>query len=151
MEDTASTHIMAHDQDITHIGLEDPRESFLIFARAWIKPDLEALPDGYEDKRKDWQFEKLPEDALRFIYESYSAKLTGLHQPAVKDLDPALVEVLKEKGRLTPPTTPRLTPEAPAAPIGPPRPTRVAQASGQPLAAVRALFFGAVPAGVPDA
>ena len=151
---------MAHDQDITHIGLEDPVTSFLVFAEAWIKPDLEALPDGYVDTRKNWQFEKLPEDALRLIYDTYSAKLTGLHQPAVKDLDPALVEVLKEKGRLTPPTTPRLTPEAPAAPIAPPRPTRLAvavetaggtQASGQaPVTTVRALF-GVFPAVVPDA
>ena len=140
------------DPDITHIGLEDPVTSFLIFAAgAWKKPDLEALPEDYEDTRHAWQFEALPEDALRFIYESYSEKLNGLHQPAVKDLDPALLEVLTGKGRLTPPTSPRPTQEAPAAPIGPPRATRLAvavEAAGG-TQATRALF-GDVPPGAPD-
>ena len=149
MEDTASTHIMAHDQDITHIGLEDPVTSFLVFAEAWIK----------HDDNKAWQKEALPVDALRQIYHTYSEKLNGLHQPAVEDLDTDLVALLVEKGLITPPTSPRLTPEAPGAPIAPSRPQMLAlaletaggtQASGQPLAAVRALF-GAVPAGVPDA
>ena len=147
--------IMAHVPDITQIGLEDPVTSFLIFAGAWKKPDLEALPEDYEDTRHAWQFEALPEDALRLIYESYSEKLNGLLQPAIEDLDPALVAILVDTGRITPPTTPRLTPEAPGAPIGPPRPTRLAvavetaggtQASGQPLATtVRAISFAVVP------
>ena len=144
MEDTASTHIMAHDPDITHIGLEDPVTSFLVFAEAWIKHDDIRSSD------RPWQKEPLPVDVLRQIYDTYSEKLNGLHQPAVEDLDPALVAILVESGRITPPTSPRLTPEAPGAPIGPPRPTRLAvavetaggtQASGQPLATtVRALF-----------
>ena len=137
--------IMAHVPDITQIGLEDPVQSFLVFAEAWIKHD-DIRPSD-----KAWQKEALPVDALRQIYDTYSEKLNGLHQPAVEDLDTDLVALLVAKGLITPPTSPRLTQEAPAAPIGPPRPTRVAQASGQPLAAVRALFFGAVPAGVPDA
>ena len=135
---------MAHDQDITHIGLEDPVTSFLVFAEAWIKHDDKRPPPA----DPTWQSEPLPPDALRLIYESYSEKLNGLLQPAVEDLDPALVALLAEKGRITPPTSPRLTQEAPGAPIAPSRPTRlaVAQASGEPLAAVRALF-----AVVPDA
>ena len=151
---------MAHDQDITHIGLEDPRESFLIFAGAWKKPDLEALPEDYVDTRYGWQMEALPVDALRQIYDTYSEKLNGLHQPAVEDLDPALVAILVESGRITPPTSPRLTQEVPGAPIAPSRPRRHAvavetaggtQASGQPLAnTIRRLFAG-VPAGAPDA
>ena len=150
---------MAHVPDITQIGLEDPVTSFLIFAGAWKKPDLEALPEDYEDTRHAWQFEVLPEDALRLIYDTYSEKLNGLHQPAVEDLDTDLVALLVELGRITPPTSPRLPPEAPGAPIAPSRPTRLAvavetaggtQASGQPLAAVRALF-AVVPAVVPDA
>ena len=147
---------MAHDQDITHIGLEDPVTSFLVFAEAWIKPDLEALPDGYVDTREAWQKEPLPPDALRLIYESYSEKLNGLLQPAIEDLDPALVALLVEKGLITPPTSPRLTPEAPGAPIAPSRPQMLAlaletaggtQASGQPLAnrsAVRAISFAVI-------
>ena len=134
------------DPDITHIGLEDPVTSFLVFAEAWIKHDDIRPTD------EAWQSEKLPEDVLRQIYHTYSEKLNGLHQPAVEDLDTDLVALLVEKGLITPPTSPRLTPEAPGAPIAPSRPTRlaVAQASGQPLAtAVRALF-AVVPAVVPD-
>ena len=62
-------------------------------------------------------------------------------------------KMLRKVGRVTPPQTPRQT-EAPGAPKAPTRPTSlaVAQAPGQPLpTAVRALVFGAVPAGVPDA
>ena len=55
-------------------------------------------------------------------------------------------------GLVSPPQSPRRMTAAPGAPVAPTRPPRlaVAQASGQPLAAVRELF-GAVPAGVPDA
>ena len=145
--------IMAHVPDITQIGLEDPVTSFLVFAEAWIKHDDIRSSD------RPWQKEPLPVDVLRQIYDTYSEKLNGLHQPAVEDLDPALVAILVDTGRLTPPTSPRLTQEAPGAPIAPSRPQMLAlaletaggtQASGQPLAAVRALFC-AVPAGVPDA
>ena len=126
--------IMAHVPDITQIGLEDPIQSFLVFTGAWKK---------HEDTRPAWQLEALPGDVLREIYQVYSKNLNGLHQPAVEDLDTDLVALLVAKGLITPPTTPRLTPEAPGAPIAPPRPTRlaVAHASGQPQAtAVRELF-----------
>ena len=141
---------MAHVPDITQIGLEDPVTSFLVFAEAWIKHDDIRSSD------RPWQKEPLPVDVLRQIYDTYSEKLNGLHQPAVEDLDPALVAILVESGCIAPPTSPRLPPEAPGAPIAPSRPQRLAlaletaggtQASGQPLATtVRALF-----AVVPDA
>ena len=140
------------DPDITHIGLEDPVTSFLVFAEAWIKHDDIRSSD------RPWQKEPLPVDVLRQIYDTYSEKLNGLHQPVFEDLDPALVALLAEKGRITPPTSPRLTLQVPGAPIAPSRPRRHAvavetaggtQASGQPLAAVRALF-AVVPAVVPD-
>ena len=147
MEDTASTHIMAHDQDITHIGLEGSVTSFLVFAEAWMKHDDIRSTD------KAWQSEALPVDVLREMYNVYSKNLNGLHQPARKDLDPDLVALLVAKGLITPPTTPRLTQEAPAAPIAPPRPTSfaVAQAPGQPLPTAARELFGAFPAVVPDA
>ena len=77
--------IMAHDLDITHIGLEDPVTSFLVFAEAWIKHD-DIRPSD-----QAWQKEALPVDVLREMYQVYSKNLNGLHQPAVEDLDPALV------------------------------------------------------------
>ena len=139
--------IMAHVPDITHIGLEDPVQSFLVFAGAWKK---------HEDTRRAWQLEALPEDALREINYWYSKNLYGLPQPVFDDLDPALVALLAESGRITPLTSPRLPIQVPGAPIAPSRPQRLAlaletaggsQASGQPLATtVRALF-----AVVPDA
>ena len=144
MKTQVNTHIMAHVPDITHIGLEDPVTSFLVFAEAWIKKDDIRSTD------KAWQSEALPVDVLREMYKVYSKNLNGLHQPAVEDLDPALVALLAEKGRITPPTTPRLTQEAPGAPKAPTRQTSVAQASGLPPAAGRALF-GVVPAVVADA
>ena len=67
--------------------------------------------------------------------------------------------MLRQVGLVSPPQSPRLTLQVPGAPAAPSRPQRLAlaletaggtQASGQPLAAVRALFC-AVPAGVPDA
>jgi len=144
---------MAHVPDITHIGLEDPVQSFLIFAEAWIKhEDIRPADEDIQpaDIQPAWQLEALPGDVLREMYQVYSKNLNGLHQPAVEDLDPALVALLAEKGSITPPTSPRLPPEAPGAPIAPSRPQMLAlalesaggtQASGQPLATtVRALF-----------
>ena len=69
---------------------------------------------------------------------------------------------LLQVGLVSPPQSPsRLTLQVPGAPKAPSRPQSLAlaveaaggsQASGQPLpTAVRALVFGAVPAGVPDA
>ena len=138
---------MAHVPDITQIGLEDPVTSFLVFAEAWIKHDDIRSSD------MPWQKEPLPVDVLRQIYITYSAKLNGLHQPAVEDLDTDLVALLVGLGRITPPTSPRPTQEAPAAPIAPPRPTSlaVAQAPGQPLPTAARELFGAFPAVVPDA
>ena len=153
----ANTHIMAHVPDITHIGLEDPVQSFLVFAGAWKKhEDIRPADEDIRPEQPAWQLEALPEDALREINYWYSKNLYGLQQPVFDDLDPALVALLAESGRITPPTSPRLPPEAPGAPIAPSRPQRLAlaletaggtQASGQPLATtVRALF-----AVVPDA
>ena len=145
--------MMAHDQDITHISLEDPVTSFLVFAEAWIKHDDIRSSD------RPWQKEPLPVDVLRQIYHTYSEKLNGLHQPAVEDLDTDLVALLVGLGRITPPTSPRLTPEAPGAPIAPSRPQMLAlalesaggtQASGQPLATTVRALFAVVPAVVPD-
>lgn len=153
MKTQVNTHIMAHVPDITHIGLEDPVQSFLIFAEAWIKhEDIRPADEDIRpaDIQPAWQLEALPGDVLREMYQVYSKNLNGLHQPAVEDLDPALVALLAEKGSITPPTSPRLPPEAPGAPIAPSRPQMLAlalesaggtQASGQPLATtVRALF-----------
>lgn len=153
MKTQVNTHIMAHVPDITHIGLEDPVQSFLIFAEAWIKhEDIRPADEDIQpaDIQPAWQLEALPGDVLREMYQVYSKNLNGLHQPAVEDLDPALVALLAEKGSITPPTSPRLPPEAPGAPIAPSRPQMLAlalesaggtQASGQPLATtVRALF-----------
>ena len=144
---------MAHVPDITQIGLEDPVQSFLVFAEAWIKHD-DIRPSD-----KAWQKEALPVDALRQIYDTYSEKLHGLHQPAVEDLDTDLVALLVELGRITPLTSPRLTLQVPGAPIAPSRPQRLAlvletaggtQASGQPLATTVRALFAVVPAVVPD-
>ena len=129
MEDTASTHIMPADEPKTYLNLnvadENPRDAMLAFMLMHI-PRLYTSTPPLNQNLEQVIFGMLQVDSAR---------------------------TLQQVGRVTPPQSPRLTTEAPGAPIAPPRPTSVAvaPASGQPLAtAVRALF-AVVPAVVPDA
>ena len=141
-----------------HAGLEQPLSSFFVFVLAWaMKPQRKKLRMSTTRQTQPlWQCRELSDDVLQEIYRSYTKNLNGLDRPVYALLDPAL----KALGRITPPTSPK-APKAPGAPKAPSRPQRLAlaieeaggsQASGQTLpTAVRALVFGAVPAGVPDA
>ena len=141
-----------------HAGLEQPLSSFFVFVLAWaMKPQRKKLRMSTTRQTQPlWQCRELSDDVLQEIYRSYTKNLNGLDRPVYALLDSSL----KALGRITPPTSPK-APKAPGAPKAPSRPQRLAlaieeaggsQASGQPLpTAVRALVFGAVPAGVPDA
>ena len=142
MEDTASTHIMAADDTVTWnnltVSVDYPSDAMLAFmlpasTTYQMRPSDENYDEDY-DVTDFWP--QLNDEIAKMIFD------------LVKK-DSALTR--KGKGLVSPPSSPRQT-EAPGAPKAPTRQTSlaVAQASGQPLAAARALF-GVVPAVVPNA